>query len=98
MQVRPVILKFSLRLAPLASVRMSRASHAGRRRLLALILALIYAENPAGAAAVALGPNVSLAVHQRRVLGRDLLGHTFGVAVVGRGPTVGRRAEPTRSL
>ena len=75
-------LKFSLRLAPLAAVRKSRSSHAGRRRLLALILALIYAENPAGAAAVALGPNVSLAVHQRRVLVRDLLGHTFGVAVV----------------
>ena len=68
-------LKFSLRLAPLAAVRKSRSSHAGRRRLLALILALIYAENPAGAAAVALGPNVSLAVHQRRVLGRNLLGH-----------------------
>ena len=77
-----VLLKFSLRLAPLAAVRKSRSSHAGRRRLLALILALIYAENPAGAAAVALGPNVSLAVHQRRVLVRDLLGHTFGVAVV----------------
>ena len=74
-------LKFSLRLAPLASVRKSRSS----RRTSAApgpILALIYAENPAGAAAVALGPNVSLAVHQRRVLVRDLLGHTFGVAVV----------------
>ena len=53
-------LKFSLRLAPLASVRKSRSS----RRTSAApgpILALIYAENPAGAAAVALGPNVSLA-------------------------------------
>ena len=68
MQVRP-ILKFSLRLAPLTSVRKSRASHAGRRRLLALILALIYAENPAGAAAVALGPNVSLGC--RRAPGGD---------------------------
>ena len=57
--IHDLTLKVSLRLAPLASVRKSRASHAGRRRLLALILALIYAENPAGAAAVALGPNVS---------------------------------------
>ena len=56
MQVRPYVrLKFSLRLAPLASVRKSRSS----RRTSAApgpILALIYAENPAGAAAVALGP------------------------------------------
>ena len=86
-------LKFSLRLAPLASVRKSRASHAGRRRLLALILALIYAENPAGAAAVALGPNVSLAVHQRRVLVRALLGHAFGVAVVRRASWSHRRSS-----
>ena len=75
-------------------MRKSRASHAGRRRLLALILTLLYAENPAGAAAVALGPNVAVSVHQRWcVLGRNLLGHTFGVAVVGGGPTVGRQAE-----
>ena len=48
-----LLLKFSLRLAPLASVRKSRSS----RRTSAApgpILALIYAENPAGAAAVAL--------------------------------------------
>jgi len=56
-------LKFSLRLAPLASVRKSRSS----RRTSAApgpILALIYAENPAGAAAVALGPT-------KRVPGRS---------------------------
>ena len=93
MHASTTFLKFSLRLAPLASVRKSRASHAGRRRLLALILALIYAKNQVGAAAIALGPNVSLAVHQRRVLVRDLLSHAFGVAVVRRGPTVGRHAR-----
>ena len=44
------------------------------------LLSLLYAENRAGAAAVVLGPNVAVSVHQRRVLVRDLLGHAFSAA------------------